>query len=152
MKSIEIEIAVSKFFNYRQNIIVPNISWGLGIHECDLLILTKTGYVWEVEIKVCKYDLKNDRKKSHNHYSEKIKRLYFAIPYDLINEIKYIPDRAGIVIVKRDTVFGVRRCEVIRYPKDNINAIKLNIDDRMKIAHLGTMRIWGLKRKIEAIS
>ena len=46
------------FFNYRANLIVPNISWGLGLHECDLLVLTSSGYATEIEIKVSKADLK----------------------------------------------------------------------------------------------
>jgi hypothetical protein len=52
LKTAEMEVELGRYFNYRQNIIVSNVSWGLGIHECDLLIITKSGYATEVEIKV----------------------------------------------------------------------------------------------------
>jgi len=39
--TIEMEIAISKYFGYRQNIIVPNISWGFMNHESDIFIVKK---------------------------------------------------------------------------------------------------------------
>ena len=36
----------------RSNIIVPNVSWGMGIeYEADLIVLSKQGYATEYEIK-----------------------------------------------------------------------------------------------------
>jgi hypothetical protein len=32
----EIEVVIAKHFGIRQNIIVPNISWGFDSHEMDL--------------------------------------------------------------------------------------------------------------------
>jgi len=43
----EIEYALARKFDIRQNIIVPNISWGLRIHECDLFIVNNNGYAIE---------------------------------------------------------------------------------------------------------
>jgi len=40
--TLEIENRVAQYFNPRQNIVVPNISWGMNIHECDLLIVRKS--------------------------------------------------------------------------------------------------------------
>ena len=68
----EIEVRVASFFNPRQNIIVPNISWGVNLHECDLLIIRKSGYGIEVEIKVSKSDLIADAKKPHHHHDIKV--------------------------------------------------------------------------------
>jgi len=104
VKTIEMEIAVANHFNARQNLIVPNVSWGFCIHECDLLIVTKAGYLYEVEIKVSRGDLKNDMKKQHNHYDSRIKNLYFAIPKKLEKDIEFIPKEAGIMLVhKKET-------------------------------------------------
>lgn len=50
-KTVEMKLALSSHFGIRQNLIVPNISLGLGIHECDLLILAKSGYLYERESK-----------------------------------------------------------------------------------------------------
>jgi len=71
MTSKEIEILVADYFNYRANLIVPNVSWGLGVHECDILVLTKAGYAWEVEIKTSVADVKADLKKSTGIILEK---------------------------------------------------------------------------------
>ena len=72
--SLEMEVALSKFFNPRQNIIVPNISWGMGgHHECDLMVLTQCNFAYEVEIKVSAADLKADAKKTHAHPAQENK-------------------------------------------------------------------------------
>jgi len=66
--TIEIEERVAQYFGPRECIIVPNISWGINIHECDLLIIRKSGYGIEVEIKISKSDLIADAKKGHHHH------------------------------------------------------------------------------------
>lgn len=108
MKTEDIELAINNYFNYnRRYVIVPNISWGLGFqHELDLLVLTNNNHVWEVEIKVSKSDLKADLKKRHGHYSNKIRRLYFAVPKELQEDaLLLIPERAGLFVVHMDEDF-----------------------------------------------
>lgn len=149
MKSIDIEIAIAKHIGWRQHLIVPNISWGMGLHECDLLICTKAGYLWEVEIKVSKADLKKDREKYHGHYNKKIRRLYFAIPNELYNDenISLIPERAGIFTIM-ELNDGRLFVKIQRTPKLNKNAKPIDIKERLKMAELGAMRIWSLKKKL----
>ena len=65
----EMECAVARYMDFRTNLVVPNVSWGFEVHECDLLIVTKTGYAYEVEIKRSKADLKKDIEKKHGHNS-----------------------------------------------------------------------------------
>jgi len=139
----EIEIRIAKWFGYRTNLIVPNVSWGAGLHECDILILTKAGYALEVEIKVSKGDIIKDGEKRHQHRSEKIKRLYFAIPKKLEKHIALIPVRAGVI-----TVEETGNCELIRNAEVNRAAKKWGDEDRFNIARLGAIRIWDLKEKL----
>lgn len=158
MKAIDIEIAVSKYLNFRTNLIVPNVHWGMMIHECDLLVITKAGYAWEIEIKVSRADLINDKKKKHRHKSDKIKWLYFAIPECLVKDIEHIPERAGIIVVKEkhyaEYIDGKRiktpylGCDILRSPKTNCN-YKFSEEERYAVARLGAMRIWGLKEKLK---
>ena len=108
MTTLEIEIALMKYFNFRQNLIVPNIGWGIidsymnSLHECDLLVLSQANYAIEIEIKTNKYDLLRDNKKKHGHIHNYIKFLYFAVPQDLQEmALQNIPERAGLLIVKR---------------------------------------------------
>ncbi len=141
----EIEIAVAEYFGIRRNLIVPNVSWGLSrLHECDLLIMTPSNHLYEVEIKVSKSDLIADKKKIHGHVNNRIKLLYFAIPEKLMQCTEHIPERAGILVVMKDGT--VRKC---REAKANTKSIKASNEDRLQLLRLGAMRIWGLKRRLQ---
>ena len=155
LKALDIEIAVARYFNTRVNLIVPNISRGMGLHECDLLIITKNNYAYEVEIKVSLSDLKKDVEKQHNHgmtvpkvfeglipVNDKIRELYFAIPNYLLKYQHYIPEQAGIITVEEGG-----RCETIREAKIK-SEYRFTDDEKFNVARLGTMRIWSLKSKL----
>lgn len=146
MKSNFIELKVAKYFNPVINLIVPNVYWGMFNYEMDLLIITKSGYGYEVEIKVNKQDLKNDLKKYHQHDSYKIKYLYFAIPEKLLKHENLIPEKAGILIIKQNRNEKYY-CSLYRKPS-LLNNYKFLNDEKLQIARLGTMRIWNLKKKI----
>ena len=164
MKTIEIEIAIIKYLDYRQNLTVPNISWSFFNHECDLLSLSKSGYATEIEIKISKSDLKKDKEKWHNHYSQLIKNFYFAVPEELKEyAINNIPKEAGLLIVSKIendinlkiygntdkfhySVTKIKNCIPRKYAKKWVDK------DRYKLARLGTMRIAGLKEKILKLS
>lgn len=147
MKCIDVECAVAEYFNPRINLIVPNISWGFLFYEVDVLVVTPAGYCYEVEIKISKADIKADLKKSHKHNSDRIKKLYFAIPDDLKDCIDLIPERAGILEISSNGS-SKKQCRCIREPVDNKDAKKVSEEQRYKVARLGSMRIWNLKNKI----
>lgn len=143
--TIEIEYALANHFGIRQNVIVPNISWGMNIHECDLLILRTSGFCVEVEIKRSKADLIKDLEKKHGHSSPKIRELYFAIPKSMLeNCISFIPERAGIFSFEKPEGKMVRITKE-RPPKINMQSRRLTDDERYNVARLGVMRIWSLK-------
>lgn len=139
----DIEIAIANHYGIRQNIIVPNISWGLGLHECDLLIISQNRYATEIEIKISLSDLKKDGKKRHGHYSDKIKYLYFAIPSCLAKYIEYIPARAGIYVVNSE-----HRVFCIAKSKINNGYRCLTEGEMFQVLRLGTIRTWGLRKKL----
>lgn len=142
----EIEVCLAhKYFNPRVCLMVPNISWGLNFHdrEIDLLVLTKANYAWEIEIKVSRGDLSKDQEKRHHHHSNKIKRLYFAIPEKLVKHIELIPSSAGILVVGKS---GLVNCT--RNAEENRSARKLTNDERYQLARLGTMRFWNIKQDL----
>ena len=153
MTSNEIEICLANHFGYRQNQIVPNVSYGLGLHEVDLLIVSKSGYCTEIEIKVSISDLKADFKKEHHHKSKKIKYFYYAIPEELKEKaLPLIPEHAGLIVVKH-RLFHVNDiyCEIIKSPIVNKNARTLTSDELIKLGHLASMRIWTLKEHLKKI-
>lgn len=150
MHSGHIEVAIAKYLNPRQNVIVPNVFWGLGFrYELDLLVLTPSKYAWEIEIKTSLSDLKADQKKHHGHYSERIKRLYFAVPEFLQQQaLENIPERAGLFVVCDDE--ANRYVKLAKAPKLNTNARKFNDDEIKKLYELAAMRIWTLKDALYA--
>ena len=159
MKTIEIEIAIMEYFDIRQNLIVPNISWGIAnLHECDILSLSKAGYATEVEIKVSKSDLLKDKEKGHGHRHNHIAQLFFAVPKKLEDiALSAIPERAGLFVVEKhryrvpgfDNVYKfVTGIIMVRQCERNKNAVKWSEKERYQLARLGTMRILALKKKI----
>jgi hypothetical protein len=142
----EIEIAIAKHLNPRQNLIVPNVFWGWGNYEKDLVVVTSNHYAWEIEIKVSLADLKKDNNKRHGHYNNKIKRLYFAVPDKLKQEaLKLIPERAGLFTVSEDSSGGLTFVSLVRAPTINSRAEKIEDKDITKLYELAAMRIWDLK-------
>lgn len=151
LSNLQMEVALAKYFNVRKYIIVPNASWGLDLHECDLLILMKKSfYATEIEIKRSKADLENDLKKRHGHHSNKIKNLYFAIPAELQEHIGLIPDRAGVVLI-HSKPGRVTKCQIVRRAKANTNARPFTREEVNKMLEIGIMRIWKLKEKLSKL-
>ena len=150
MTAIEVESAVADFFNFRTNLIVPNVSWGLfdDHHEADLVVLHPSGFADEVEIKVTAADIKADLAKRSRAHKEagcrEIRRLFFAVPYWLADNPN-IPAFAGII-----SIGGPHGTQIVRAAKINRKASKLDDQKRAKLAHLGCMRIWTLKRHEKA--
>ena len=143
--SKEIEIVIADYFGIRQNLSVPNVGWGIGIYECDVLIVTKTGYAYEVEIKVSKSDLLRDFNKRHNHndYQNRIRKQWFAIPQRLESAIAHIPEKYGVLVISKTGIVSE-----IRGAPINASARKLEVIEQYHIARLGVLRMWALKKKI----
>lgn len=146
MNATQIENAIAQYYSWRVNLIVPNVAWGLFLHECDLLVCTPAGYLHEVEIKISKADLIADKKKGHQHLSKKIKALWFAMPAEIEPHIEHVPVRAGIYLVKDSgRVVVARKAEISR------EAPACTAEERFKIANLGCMRQWTLRQTIDGL-
>lgn len=143
-----IEVAVAMLFDYRKYVLVPNVSWGLGLgHECDVLALSPDGYFTEIEIKISMQDLKKDFTKTHGHQSKFISRLVYAFPVEMLEKaLPLIPINCGIIVVKQKTIkckevlvaewYRTNKGDKTKKPTEQI------IKDFMR---LGCMRIWSLK-------
>lgn len=155
-KTLDMEVAVANYFNIRQNLIVPNVSWGMFSYEVDLCILSPAGYATEVEIKVSRSDLIKDKEKPHGHRSTKIKYLYFAIPEHMRKDIEHIPERAGVLIVKYSeprSSYGIDFAGGFFCSKERDAQVhvkyKWTDGERISLMRLAAMRIWGLKTKLQ---
>jgi len=146
--SNKIEFAVAGWFGIRTHVIVPNLSWGLVRHECDLAVLSPSDYLYEIEIKVSRGDIIRDRNKEKwRVYDERgFRKLWFAIPDKLQSSIEHIPERAGILIITENNGYSLVR--EIRKPIINKLAKKLSQEEKFNLARLGAMRIWKLKHAL----
>lgn len=151
MKVLEMEVAIMKHCRPRVNLTVPNVSWGMDLHECDVLSLTKSGYATEFEIKVSAYDLKKDALKRHGHRSKKIKFLYFVVPEKLMDlALEFAPVRAGVMLImhKQYPTYNTTYVKIIRKARANPQATKWSEKQRLQLARLGALRILPLKEVI----
>lgn len=164
MKALDIEVALYTHFNPRINIVVPNVSWGMGInYECDMVVLRPSGFATEIEIKVSRADIKADLKKRHIHDAKKslpgwqsaplFREFYFAVP-EALKDDPCIPESAGILVVSeygyKPVAPGCRRPTTTVYRKALIRTGAVKWDDKMrlKLYRLGMMRIQALKQKL----
>jgi hypothetical protein len=150
--SLDIELAVVNLIGYRQNTIVPNVSWGLGLnHECDLLVLDSKNRFTEVEIKVTLSDLKADFNKHHNHSSKIISRMFYAFPKDLLEKaLPLIPTNIGIITCEPGVYYygkssySAKYFRMVRHDKYSRPSER----QIQKFMNLGCMRIWSLKHHL----
>lgn len=153
MTTVEMEVALMRYFKFTQKLVVPNVTdmSGLVRFETDLLVLTKSRYATGVEIKVSKADFQNEFKKRQYQYGEEMdeifygmfKNFYFAFPEALIEEcIADVPSRFGVLSVnKKGRVEEIRASELL-YNK------KWSEKDYNKLMRIGCMRIYNLKRNL----
>lgn len=122
---IDIELALADYFNWKRNIIAFNV---LGVsgrlpidHECDMLVITSSGYLTEVEIKRSYADFCAEFKKRHHHTSTvPMKDFLYCVPAGILEKVikkleeqKVIP--SGILTYDEDLEF---RQYGIRYNED----------------------------------
>ena len=164
-----------RHFDFRQNLIVPNITnmvWTLAF-ETDMLVLTKSGYAHGFEIKVSKSDLNADFKKPQHckfdeikngksgleRYYGKFKYFSYAVPEELKDyALTVIPDFCGLYSIQRidgsilfNEQLPYHKVNHIREPKE-LFRYKWSDKERYEIARLGAMRIYGLKTKINQLT
>lgn len=152
----QIEVALAKYFDYRANVIVPNVSWGFLNHEADLLIMNKTGYLTEIEIKRSWADFLADFRKDHTHDDSKISWFYYAVPESIVDKCKaklaeIDPNKKwGLIRYGIDLYEECYPCIVYMPSNSTRHQIekKLTIEEQFKLARLGVMRTWSIKEKI----
>jgi len=149
LRAQDVEIVVANDFNYRQNIIVPNVHWGMSLpYEADMVVLRQSGYAIEIEIKVSASDIKADLKKRHHHDSNLFRELWFAVP-EKLEAHPDIPHRAGIISIgwSYDRYHATRT----RGASVNRNAKKWADRQISALTRLGCMRTWTLKAHLSEI-
>lgn len=124
------------------------MSWGLLNHEADMIIMSKSGYVTEIEIKRSLSDFKADFRKKHDHSDKLVSQLYYAVPaciYEKCMELlKGNKREAGILTYNEKGSVSY----AITAPTLHSNRRKLFLEEQFQLARLGSMRAWALKEKL----
>lgn len=122
-----------------------------------MLVCSKSGYLTEIEIKRSWSDFLNDFKKKHKHESEGlINYFYYCLPfafdlnktYEILEENKVL--YSGIYFYDECLNFQFHGVKIYdnNYINRYISSKKLFIEQRLEIARLASMRVIGLKEKI----
>lgn len=94
----QIQLALrNQFFDKRNDLIVPNVSWGLLDYEADLFVIKKSGVSTEVEIKRSIEDLRADFRKGHRHNAAN--SFFYCVPASIVEDAKKL-------LASREKEFG----------------------------------------------
>lgn len=152
------------FFNIRTDIAIPNLSWSLLDYEADLIVMNKTGYITEFEIKRSFEDLKKDFKKKTFHDSELIYKFHYVLPKSIeekANKLfeEHLEDENYIKIFGKSNEYGKRLPSVIWYDDEGkltTNHMwsylsgkhrKLFLEEKVTLMRLLSIRYWNLRIK-----
>lgn len=130
-------------FPFTRYMVLPRSRWGIKEinHECDMLALSQTGTLHEIEIKVSKSDLLADKRKNHTHKSKIIKRLWFAVPLQMVDfALIHIPVGAGLISCYNGGSTVIKRPKTSRSDKPDASVIK-------HMYELLQMRYWSEKMR-----
>jgi len=159
MDTLQMEIELMSGLNFIQKVIIPNVKYGIcynnkELHECDLLVLSKSKYATEIEIKISKSDFKADFKKKHKHDHILIKNFYYAVPEELeefaVDMIENNNPDAGLYVVKKSNWNGGYFLSEVKKPSKQ-NCIKWPDELYYKLLRLGSLRIYNLKKNINIL-
>ena len=145
-----VQVALANYFNKRANMIIPNVSWGFFKNkEVDLVVIRKSMWMDEVEIKLNKSDLlKETNKKRYNKnindkHKNTIRYKWFCVKSGLENDIDHLPEEVGVLIIDENY-------SIIEYrkPKKIENSRKITEIELIKLLRLGNLRTWPLREQI----
>lgn len=165
----EIQLALrdcSLLFDLRNDLVCPNVSWGLLPYEADLLGVKKNGIVTEVEIKRSYEDFKKDFEKDHKHDASIITYFYYCVPESILDkcidymlkhynvevsdDINYSKNLPAVLYYTEEG--GIRRA----YEKNGkfcfgserrSGYTKISVDDYAVVGRLVSLRYWDVMRE-----
>lgn len=144
----DIQVLLSHYLCSETNYVFPNVLFGSSSSvyskwEMDFAVITKSGFLWEIEIKTSKADWENDAKKRkwNSPYQKYISRFYYCVPESLISHIpKHVKPSMGILVAHPGR--GVSEYRAARRYK----AKKLTDEMRMKFLYKTYYKFWDLRR------
>ncbi|MEE9159996.1 MAG: MmcB family DNA repair protein [Gammaproteobacteria bacterium] len=111
-------IMLTNRFDVWNNRCFPNVLLCGG--EMDLAVVSRSGFLWEVEVKLTRYDWLADARKSKWTVPGRrfVSRFFYAVPEALISDVpEFVPDSAGLIAFQGDTIREVRTARRHKAPK-----------------------------------
>jgi hypothetical protein len=127
-------------FSQKKNwLAIPNVSWGFLSYEADLLVISRSKYCTEIEVKVPMADWKQDfSKRKHRFPDNRIKYQYYAAPFELAKRYTElpIPEDWGIIGVSEKNKVEILKPAVAK------KARQITDKELMILARLACFRVW----------
>ena len=157
------EMIISNEVSLRNEIAIPNLSWGMLPYEADLVVINKTGYMREYEIKRSLQDLKADFKKKCYHDAEQVYQFFYVLPISIKEKALELfrmhqTDDAYIKAFGKSTEYYEALPAVIFYNDDGYivdrtrfsghlcgNHRKLFLEEKLTVTRLLSIRYWKLR-------
>ena len=154
---------ISNEVSLRNEIAIPNLYWGMLNYEADLVVINKTGYMREYEIKRSFKDLKADFKKKCYHDAEQVYQFFYVLPISIKEKALELfrmhqTDDAYIKAFGISTECHESLPAVIFYNDDGYivyrtrfsghlcgNHRKLFLEEKLTITRLLSIRYWKLR-------
>lgn len=160
----DVQSMLAGHFDARRNLVVPNVSWGFFAgYEADLVIVTPSGYLTEIEIKRSWGDFLADFRKRFYHDDPRIARFFYAVPECMYGPCReyvetlvgegspLVRDRVpGFVVYRTPSEPKYRRVtEMGGFSRRTPAGVqKLTGEEMYQLARLGTLRYWSLLDKL----
>lgn len=134
----------------RKNICVPNVSFSMLNHEADLIVVNKSHYATEFEIKRSYEDFVADFAKKHRHEAEWIYRFVYVLPLSIKDKaMKFLEDTgrkdSTCIWFYSEEPWIAEKIGIPHNPKGR----KMYLEELLKLARLGVIRYWNLRDKTE---
>ncbi len=160
IEQIQLAIYNTPFLvNKRADIVCPNLSWSLLPYEADIIIVNKSGFMTEIEIKRSYEDFKADFNKNHNN--ERVYYFYFCLPASIKDDAmifleqqyngKSIRERPAILFYDENGIIVEQKFGWKENYYQGVVFRKLFIEEQLQIARLTQMRFWNLLNKLNPI-
>ena len=166
MKESDIQLALFRDKIGSHKIMMPNYTpykW----YECDMMGVTKSGYMREWEIKISKSDFKADALKGKKLYDQKVRsyrhenkhqllesgnekcpsQFWYVVPEDLI-QVNDVPDFAGLIYA-RERYGKIRLIDIKNAPRIHRTKVDDKVIDHIKFVLY--YRYWNEKAKVHKL-
>jgi len=155
-----LQLVMRDIFPARTYIGIKNVSWGFfKYREADLIVISKSLLMYEVEAKCSVSDLKNEKKKKcykrAKYYKpeDRITKKHYAMPEEVFEKAgDEVPADCGVILiykVEKGYYKGQYKAKMHRAAKKIKGSRKLTSEEQIKLMRLGCLRQWAQKFKLK---